>query len=224
VKIVRALGDKRKGLTRKEIIEDIKLADGGSITRLLEELESSGFITSFFPFGKQKKEKLYRLTDAYSLFYLRFMEGKKAGGQGTWLKLSDSQSWKSWAGYAFENICLKHIPQIKRGLGIHGIYTESSSFFFAGNEDRRGIQVDLLIDRRDRVINLCEIKFYDGPFVFTKAYAEEMQRKLWTFKEVSGTRKQVLLTMITSFGMRPNEHSIGLVEQSITMETLFAAE
>jgi predicted AAA+ superfamily ATPase len=222
VKIVRGLGDKRKGLTRKQVVETTKLTDGGSISRLLEELESSGFITSYYPFGKQKKEKLFRLTDEYSLFYLQFMEGKKAGGQGTWLKLSDSQAWKSWAGYAFENICLKHIAQIKMAMGVQGVYSESSSFYFAGNQDRAGLQVDLLIDRKDHVINFCEMKFYDGPFTFTKAYAMEMRQKMTTFREVSGTRKQIALTMITAFGLQQNEHSLGLVQQSITMDSLFA--
>jgi uncharacterized protein len=223
VKIVRALADKRKGLTRKQVLEATNMADGGRISRLLEELETSGFITSYYPFGKQKKEKLFRLTDEYSLFYLQFIEGKKAGGQGTWLKLSDSQSWKSWSGYAFENICLKHVAQIKMAMGVQGVYSESSSFYFAGNQDRAGLQVDLLIDRKDHVINFCEIKFYDGPFTFTKAYAMEMRQKITTFREVSGTRKQIALTMITAFGLQQNEHSLGLVQQAITMESLFVA-
>jgi uncharacterized protein len=223
VKIVRALADKRKGLTRKQVVEVTKMADGGRISRLLEELETSGFITAYFPFGKQKKEKLFRLTDEYSLFYLQFIEGKKAGGQGTWLKLSDGQSWKSWSGYAFENICLRHVAQIKMAMGVQGVYSESSSFYFAGNQDRAGLQVDLLIDRKDHVINFCEIKFYDGPFTFTKAYAMEMRQKITTFREVSGTRKQIALTMITAFGLHQNEHSLGLVQQAITMEALFVA-
>jgi uncharacterized protein len=223
VKIVRALADKRKGLTRKQVLEATKMADGGRISRLLEELETSGFITSYYPFGKQKKEKLFRLTDEYSLFYLQFMEGKKAGGQGTWLKLSDSQSWKSWSGYAFENICLKHVAQIKMAMGVQGVYSESSSFYFAGNQDRAGLQVDLLIDRKDHVLNFCEMKFYDGPFTFTKAYAMEMRQKITTFREVTGTRKQIALTMITAFGLQQNEHSLGLVQQAISMEALFVA-
>ncbi len=223
VRIVRVLADKRKGLTRKQLVEAAKMTDGGSITRLLEELESSGFITGYFAFGKQKKERLYRLTDEYSLFYLQFMEGKKAGGQGTWLKLSDSQSWKSWSGYAFENICLKHIAQIKMAMGVQGVYSESSSFFFAGSSERPGMQVDLLIDRKDHVINFCEMKFYDGPFTFTKAYAVEMRQKVANFRELSGTRKQIALTMITAFGLQHNEHSLGLVQQAITMDALFAA-
>lgn len=223
VKIVRVLGNKRKGLTRKQVVEATKMTDGGSITRLLEELETSGFITSYVPFGKQKKEKLYRLTDEYSLFYLEFMEGKKAGGQGTWLKLSDSHAWKSWSGYAFENICLKHIMQIKMALGIQGIYSESSSFYFAGNEERAGLQVDLLIDRKDHVINLCEIKFYDGPYSLGKDEAMNLRQRMTTFREVSGTRKQIALTLITAFGLQHNAHSLGLVQQEISMEPLFVA-
>lgn len=223
IRIIRELAQHRRGLTRKEIVSEAGLQDGGRISSLLEELESSGFIHSYRPFGKRKKETLFRLTDEYSLFYIKFMEDNKAAGQGTWVQLSQSQSWKTWAGYAFENICLKHIPQIKSALGIQGVYTEVSSFYFRGTEERPGMQVDLLIDRKDHVINLCEMKFYDGPFTFTKAYAMEMREKVTAFRELSGTRKQVMLTMVTSFGLRPNEHSIGLVQAEVEMQTLFAA-
>lgn len=221
-KIVRGLAERRMGLTRKQIVETTKMADGGRITRVLEELESSGFITAYVPFGKQKKDKLFRLTDEYSLFYLQFMEGKKSGGKGTWLQLSQSQAWKSWSGYAFENICLKHVPQIKKAMGVQGVYSESSSFYFAGNQDRPGLQVDLLIDRKDHVINFCEMKFYDSLYAFDNAYAMEMRQKMATFRELTGTRKQISLTMITAFGLQQNKHSIGLVQQVVTMEDLFA--
>ena len=199
------------------------MQDGGRVSTLLEELESSGFISSYRPFGKRKKETLYRLTDEYSLFYLKFMEGSKASGPGAWLQLSQSQSWKAWAGYAFENICLKHVPQIKAALGIQGVYAEVSSFYFKGGADRPGMQVDLLIDRKDQVINLCELKFYEGPFTVTRAYAQELRERVTSFRELSRTRKQVVVTMVTSFGVRANEQSIGLVQAEVEMQALFAA-
>lgn len=223
IKIIRELAQHRRGLTRKEIVSESGLQDGGRISSLLEELESSGFIGSYRPFGKLKKETLYRLTDEYSLFYLKFMEGSKTTGAGAWLQLSQSQSWKTWAGYAFENICLKHVAQIKAALGIQGVYAEVSSFYFKGDADRPGMQVDLLIDRKDQLINLCELKFYDGPFTVTRAYAQELRERVTSFRELSRTRKQVVLTMVTSFGLRANEHSIGLVQAEVEMQALFAA-
>lgn len=222
IKVIRELSQHRRGLTRKEIVAATGLPDGGRVSSILQELDSSGFISAYLPFGKQKKETLYRLTDEYSLFYLKFMERGKAMGQGAWLQLSQSQAWKAWAGYAFENICLKHVSQIKRALGIQGVYAEVSSFYFRGDDERPGMQVDLLIDRKDQVVNLCELKFYEGPFTLTKDYAQELRERLAGFRERTRTRKQVMLTMVTAFGLRHNEHSIGLVQAEVEMEALFA--
>lgn len=127
IAIVRALATKKNGLNRQEIITKSDTPQGGGTTKTLEELEQSGFITSYHPFGKRKKEKLYRLTDEYSLFYLNFIEDKTNEGAGTWNHLSQSQYYKTWSGYAFESICLKHIPQIKKALGISGVYSKSAS-------------------------------------------------------------------------------------------------
>ena len=122
----------------------------------------SGFITIYRPFGKKKKEKLFRLTDEYSLFYLQFIEGKALEGADTWHHLSQTQAYKIWSGYAFENICLKHIPQIKKALEIGGIYSLSYSFYKKGTKEEQGLQIDLLIDRNDQTINLFEVKFYQA--------------------------------------------------------------
>ncbi|MFM9950342.1 MAG: AAA family ATPase, partial [Saprospiraceae bacterium] len=85
--VVRALAGSRQGMPRSRIIETAKLPEGGNTSLVLEELEQSGFISSYFPFGKIKKEKLYRLTDEYSLFYLQFVEDKTHEGAGTWQHL-----------------------------------------------------------------------------------------------------------------------------------------
>jgi hypothetical protein len=221
LRIIRALKGKRKGLTRKHIVDLIALPDGGRITRVLEELENSGFVSAYAPFGKRKKDALYRLTDEYSLFYMKFIENQNHLGEGTWLHLSQSQSWKAWSGYAFENICLKHVSAIKRALGISAVYTEVSGFHLAGSKDQKGLQVDLVIDRKDQVVTLCEIKFHDSPFRMSKAYAEELRGRISVFKAATSTRKQVFLTMITTFGLLPNEHSLGLVQSAISLEALF---
>jgi len=129
ISVIRAMSTSRQGLPRKEIVRLASLPEGGGTTRIFRVLEQSGFITSYYPFGKKKKEKLFRLTDEYSLFYLQFIEKKKKEGKGTWQHLSQTQQYKIWSGYAFENICLKHIPQIKKALGIAGVYSESSPVF-----------------------------------------------------------------------------------------------
>ncbi|MEM0991434.1 MAG: ATP-binding protein [Bacteroidota bacterium] len=221
IDIIRALSKKWKGLTRSEILSATTLSDGGSFTKTLNELLRSGFITAYFPFGKRKKTTLYRLTDEYSLFYLQFIEQNRRNVSGTWKALSQSAVFKSWSGYAFESICFKHLAQIKKALQIGGIYSESSSFVFKGNEYLPGVQIDLLIDRNDQVINICEMKFHRKEFTITKSYAEQLRKKIAVFAEVSKTKKQIFLTMISTFGILENKHSQGLVDNQLLMETLF---
>ncbi len=224
IAIIRTLADSHKGLSRQEIIKNAKVANGSSTSKILEELEQSDFIMAYHPFKKKKKDKIYRLTDEYSLFYLRFIENTAYEGAGTFMQLSDKQAFKIWCGYAFESICMKHVKQIKRALGIGGVYTTTHSYLKQGTEDEEGIQVDMLIERADRVINLFEIKFYNTEFVFTKSYGEKLRKRLWAFQRLSKTRNHVWLTMITTFGVRHNQHSLGLVEFVLTLDDLFLEE
>lgn len=131
------------------------------------------------------------------------------------------QAYKIWCGYAFENLCLKHIPQIKKTLGISVVYTRSSSFFKKGDTESPGVQIDLLIDRNDQTINVIEIKFYSGVFTISKDYAKKLREKLGVFRETTKTRKQLFLTFISTFGLKSNIHSIGLVDNSYDIEILF---
>ena len=221
IKIVRALANKQKGLTRTEIVANTDLSEGGAISTIIDELQHSGFITAYLPFGKMKKDSLYRLTDEFSLFYFQFMENNRFGGVNVWQQLSKTQPYITWAGYAFESICLKHIIQIKKALGISGIFSTASSYFKKGTKEEKGIQYDLLIDRNDHTITLCEIKFYGAEFTIDKATAMEYRNKMATFKETTKTRKQTFLTMITTFGLKQNQYSLGLVDASLTMDDLF---
>lgn len=221
VAVIRALASKWRGLTRLEIIQMTKLSEGGGTTRILEELEQSGFISEYIPFGKKKKEKIYRLTDEYSLFYLQFIDQKVHRESRVWEKLSQTQAWKSWSGFAFESICLKHVPQIKKALSIAGIYSEASSYYKKGNAEGEGVQIDLLLDRSDHVINLFEVKFYNGPYILSKDYALQLRKKSMLFQTYTKSVKQIFWSMITTFGVEENEHSIGLIDHSLTINDLF---
>lgn len=221
ISIIKVLGQKWKGLTRQEIIEATKLPDGGNLSRYLDELLHSGFISVFGAYGKKQKDALYRLTDEYSLFYLHFIQHQSQYERDTWQNLSQTPLYKTWSGYAFENLCLKHIEQIKKALGISGIYSESSSFYHKGKADQPGVQIDLLIDRKDNVINLFELKYYSEPYVLSKMYADALREKMVAFKQLTGTRKQVFLNILSIYGLRPNEHSIGLVSSAMSIEVLF---
>jgi uncharacterized protein len=221
IRVIRSLATTWHGMTRVEILAHAGLPDGGNTTRTLEELVNSGFVTSYYAFGKKKKDLRYRLTDEYSLFYLKFIEEKRSEGAGAWERLTQTQLWKSWSGYAFESICLKHVPAIKKALGISGIYTEASAFYLKKSEFGKGIQIDLLIDRNDHAINIFEIKFYQAPFVLTKEQAAAYRLKTAIFKSTTGSSKQVFFTLLTTFPVVPNEHSLGVVDKALDMNCLF---
>jgi len=219
--VVTALSSTWKGLNRSEIIKQTNVKDGGGLTNILQELEQSGFITSYVPFNKKKKDTLFRLTDNYSLFYLKFIQPLAKNQSNSWQTLSQTQSWKSWSSYAFENICLQHINEIKTKLGISGVHTNQFSFFAKATETQKGTQIDLLIDRQDNAINLCEVKFYNDEFVVSKSYAENLQQKKRTFQQLSKTKKQIFITLITTYGLKQNSHSLGLVDNVLEMNDLF---
>jgi predicted AAA+ superfamily ATPase len=220
--VIRALAKMSKGLSRTEIIAATSLSTGGTVTKVLSELEESGFITVYIPFEKTANDAHFKLTDEYSLFYLKFLDKSRVTGSGTWVALSESASYRSWTGYAFEAICFKHIQQIKTALGPIAYAEESVWRFVPPNGVKEtGAQIDLLLDRRDDTINLCEIKFSKDPFIITKAYARDLEQKRTVFKEKTKTRKNVHLTLITTYGVVKNEYSKSLLQSDITMEALF---
>ena len=219
VGIVRAIATKTKGLTRKEIIGVTKLNDNGNTTKILEELEKSGFIRRYQPFKKRTRDSLYQLVDFYSLFYLKFIEKSNQLDQNTWINSIDHPRQRAWSGYAFEQICWYHVQEIKIALGIGGILSQTSSWRSKQKQD--GVQIDLLIDRRDQVINLCEIKFSFAPFTITKKYATDLAHKILVFKEETHSRKAIHLTMITANGLKQNNWAENLVQNNLSADILF---
>lgn len=217
--VVTALASKTKGLTRNDISKITNIKTGGTLSKVLNELEESGFITRYNLFGKKSNSALYRLTDFYSYFYLKYLKHNTNYEEGVWVNAIDHPSQRAWFGYAFEQVCINHIPQIKKALSIGGVISQSSSWKSKNAE--KGAQVDLLIDRRDQVINLCEVKFSINPYTITKSYAENLRNKIGVFKRETKTKKTVFLTMITTHGVEQNKHSLGLVQNQITMNDLF---
>jgi uncharacterized protein len=221
VAVIRALAQKKQGMTRNQVAEISKMENGGGLTKILEDLNFSGFISEMLPFGKKKKDKLYRLTDEYSLFYLQFIENNRQQGSNIWQHLSQTPAYKSWSGYAYEGICIKHIERIKQVLGISGIYSSASSFYQKGDEQNEGVQIDMILDRNDHTINLFEIKFYNKPYVLDKESADKLRQKQWRFQAISKTNKQINWLIISAFGLQTNQHSLGLVSNSLMIDDLF---
>lgn len=216
--IIIALSTKLIGMTRKEISQATGIKSGGNLTDKLEALEESGFITRYTPFNKKSKDFIYRLSDFYSLFYLKFIKKNTNYDKGIWTNAIDNPAQRAWGGYAFEQICLAHTPQIKKALEIGGIISHTLSWKSKASE--KGAQIDLLIDRRDQVVNLCEIKYSINRYKITKSYADNLRNKIGTFKRETKTRKAIFLTMITTYGIEKNTHAT-VVQNDITMDALF---
>jgi uncharacterized protein len=219
---IRALADKPGGLTRNQLMEACALSSGGNTSKMMDELLQSGFILVYFPFGKNVREAIYKLNDEFSAFYLKFMENNTASGAGSWLQKSATPMWKTWSGQAFESICLKHVPQIKKSLGISGIYVEESMWRYAPKTaGEAGAQIDLVLDRADNCINLLEIKFHKETFGLEQSDAERLERAGRIFMEKTGTKKNIFYTMLTTFGVKVNEHYLGLIQNQVSMNALF---
>lgn len=216
--IVRTLANVRKGLTRNEILKKSKITTGGTLTKTLRELEDSGFIENYTPY-QGTKNALFRLTDEYSNFYIKYIEKTKPSKQSFWMKMQSQQSYKSWAGFCFETICIKHVDNIITALQIAGIRTTYGSW--KGTNKHGGAQIDLLIDRDDNVINLCEIKFYNTAYSLDKKYALEVTNKINQFTRSNKTNKSIFTTFITTFGVKENKYSQQLIQNEVTMDDLF---
>ena len=221
VEVVRALANKKIGLTRNQIIEVTKFTNGGMLTTILNELSQSGFIGIYSGYGKKSRESIYRLTDDYSLFYLTFLESLGENTNADFTRLSELPKWKAWSGYAFENVCLYHIDQIRESLSIKGIYSTTSSFFALPKDGLSGTQIDLIIDRNDNSINICEIKFSEEDYLVTKKDIDNISMKKQVFRHHSKTKKHLFTTLITTFGVVENANKINYIDQVVTMEGLF---
>lgn len=218
VSVVRALSQKHEGLSRNEIVEKTKLS-GGGLSKILSNLEKCDFITGYSKYKNPSKNVIYRLTDFYTLFYFKFLEGKGRNANGFWSNNFDSSRIYAWQGYTFELVCLAHIDVIKKKLGIAGMSTSISCWRGKGNEGNT--QIDLLIDRKDRTINVCEIKFSNAPYVIDKQYESHLRMRNAIFKADAKTNKTLCTTFISVFGVVPNVYS-QVVDNEVVGEDLMS--
>lgn len=221
IEAIRALASKRMGMTREEIIAKTNFKNGGGLTKVLNELNQSGFIEPYNGYGKKKRQNLYRLTDPYSLFYLTFIESLGANAKTDFTKLSDLPNYKSWSGYSFENVCLMHIDQIRKALGISGIFTTISSFFTKPKDGFSGAQIDLIIDRGDNSINICEIKYSNSDYEVTKRDVTNLENKKRVFRYHTKTKKHLFTSLITTYGVVENTNRLNSIDQVVTLNQLF---
>lgn len=225
IAIVTALSNKSKGLTRNELIKVTKLENNGALSIVLEELCQCGFIRSYENYSesykistKQRRGTVYQLIDFYTLFYFHFVVENSYSDEHFWTNSINSQVHNTWSGLSFEILCLVHLPQIKKALGISGVLTRA--FSWRNESDAKHTQIDLLIDRKDDTINICEMKYYKDVFTISKDYEDKLCKKILDFQTYSKTKKTIILTMITCFGIKDNQHS-DIVQAQILLEELF---
>ena len=218
LKIVEALSKKSRGLTRDEVLSATKLANGGNFTQTLNDLELCGFIRKYTGFSNKERNALYQLCDFYTLFYFYYLKKNSFDDDHFWTNLIESGQHHAWSGYSFEQVCLSHIKQIKQKLGISGVLTKTAAWRSLDKEEPA--QIDLLIERNDNVINLCEMKFSNSEFVIDKDYDKVLRNKRSAFKTESKTRKTIHITMVTTYGVKRNIYS-GNIQSEVTLNDLF---
>ena len=221
IDIVTALGKKKVGMTREEIIAATDKYSNGALSKVLDELEYCGFIRKYNGFDKKSKQAIYQLIDNYTLFYFKFIQQNENNDEHFWSASIDSAMHRAWSGLAFERLCMAHTQQIKAALGIAGVLSNVYSWRKEANETSDGAQIDLLIDRKDQVINLCEMKYSLSEYIIDAEYEQKLRNKKSAFINATNTRKAVHLTMVTTFGIKTNAHS-GIVQNEITLEDLFS--
>lgn len=221
IRIIKALGKKKAGMRRNELSRETDLVCNGSFSRKLEELESCGFIRKYHEFGKRNMGAVFQLIDNYTLFYFKFLEKAPTDGR-YWEKTIDSPIRRAWTGLAFERVCLQHSEQIRKKLGVSGVLTDECSWQCASDPDHGiyGTQIDLVIDRRDRIVNLCEMKYSTSNYAITKEYDRKLREKITDFKTLTKTKRAVHLTMVTTYGLERNKYA-GRIQSVVTAEDLF---
>ena len=137
-----------------------------------------------------------------------------------WLSNIESQSIVTWRGLAFENVCFNHIPQIKKALGISGVSTKEFAWSKRREEEETGTQIDMVIERKDNIVNMCEMKFYGSEVSVDKTYDLVLWNRVLLLSKYISPKMSVCSVLIITFGLKHNEYS-GDFYKVITMDDLF---
>lgn len=227
-KVIETLSEKLIGMTRNDIMVATKMDKGGTLSEILENLCACDFVRKYTSIGKTERDAIYQMTDLFSLFHLRFVEKDSSQDQNFWSNLSSTGTKNSWAGYAFEQVCLHHITQIKSKLSILGVLSNTYSWNCKPFTDKdgttwKGGQIDMLIDRKDQVINICEMKYSVDEYTITEEYEKKLRQRASLFQHVTKTKKALQHTFVTTYGVKQNLYS-GIVQSEVMMDDLFKLE
>jgi AAA+ ATPase superfamily predicted ATPase len=220
-KIIESLSSKKSGMTRAEIISAAKMDSSGKLSEILEDLIQCGFIRKYNHTSRRSKDALYQLVDFYTLFYYNFVKDAHGTDENYWLKLLSTPTYHTWCGLAFERVCLMHTKQIKQALGISGIMANVYSWQVKKTDEHPGVQIDLLIDRADNVVSICEMKYAPNGYTMTTAEAEKINTRLRVFYLYLPTKKGLQFVLITSNGIKNNSQLIN-IDKELTADNLFS--
>ncbi len=223
MKIIRCLATRKTGYTRKEIAEKTGLPYGGGLTNTLKSLAESDFIQRYEYYGLPSKEDRYRLVDFFSLFVLKVLEKQVEADSDVWKGRFDKRAMDAWYGIAFESLCWNHISQIKKALGIAAVNTVEFSWRAEGTDEYPGAQIDLIIRRADRVINICEMKFCIGDYLLDKVDDASLRNKISAYQRLTRCKEAIHPILVTTYGLIPNKYSHN-IQKTVTMDDLFASE
>ncbi|MCR5455464.1 MAG: ATP-binding protein [Bacteroidales bacterium] len=219
-RIVSVLSTRRCGYSRQDIIKKTNISDNGSASKMLKALEASDFVLRYVPFGADNRTAYYKLTDQFCLFYLKWVADSDKMNPDFWMRSQSSQSVASWRGFAFEEVCLAHIQQIKAALGIAGVSTTQSAWALRGDNNVEGTQIDLLINRKDNIVNMCEMKFYGDNFAVNGAYERTLAHREIALSKMLNRRTVIHPVLITTYGLEYGEYS-GSFVHTVVMDDLF---
>lgn len=219
MRIIRLLSNRHSGYTRDEIARATELSPNGDLTKMLKALMGSDFIIRYVPWGQDGQREYYKLADCFCWFWIHFKEKRHITQEDYWLHHLNESEIVAWRGLAFEEVCMVHIPQIKHALQIAGVSSRESALIVKGDGEQEGMQIDLLIDRDDDVVNVCEMKFSKTDYIVTKDYAAKLQRHL-ALLEARNPRKTFLMTYIGATPLHPSEYS-DVFSASLTINDLF---
>ena len=222
IKVISALGKKKAGMTRMELLDSTGLSNSGAFSTILEDLEECGFIRKYYEYGKKERGSIYQLIDNFTLFYFKFIE-KRPSDSHFWENQINTSAVNSWCGLAFERVCLEHVAQIKKALGISGVLTDVNAWSCTSNPDSgvHGSQIDLLIVRKDQIINVCEMKYSSSKFSVTAKVDEEIRNKISDFITLTKTNHAIHPTIVTPYGLANTSYAFN-IQATITADDLFA--
>ena len=215
--VIRMLTERKEGFTRKEINEKTKLG-GAALSKILSDLEQCDFIFSYARYGNAKNNAIYRIKDFYTLFYYKYVNGIDTKDSLRWTHLSSTPQVSSWQGFSFELLCLLHLDEIKKALGIDRILNDASAW--RSRQPEQNTQIDLVIERADHNINLCEMKFSSGMYAIDKGYEQKLRERMSIFQAETMTRCSTRITLVTTYGVLQNKHS-GIVNDEVLLDDLF---